>query len=108
MLVDLYKQDKERQDFVLDNITQLIKTEIKKQYKSVRKFSEKSGIPYSTLSNALYKGIGATSQKGQYDFYRKISVNDIVVFTDVEGNRYTYTVTNLQYESHADQTILNR
>ena len=52
--------------------------------------------------------IGATSQKGQYDFYREISVGDTVIFTDVEGNRYTYTVTNLQYESHADQTILNR
>ena len=45
----------------MDTITQLIKTEIKKQYKSVRQFSEKSGIPYSTLSNALSKGIGGTS-----------------------------------------------
>ena len=52
--------------------------------------------------------IGATSQKGQYDFYREISVGDTVIFTDVEGNRYTYTVTNLQYESHADQNTLNR
>lgn len=45
----------------MDHITQLIKNEIKRQYKSVRKFSEKSGIPYSTLSNALSKGIGGTS-----------------------------------------------
>ena len=45
----------------MDKITQLIKAEIKKQYKSVRQFSEKSGIPYSTLSNALSKGIGGTS-----------------------------------------------
>ena len=45
----------------METITQLIKTEIKKQYKSVRQFSEKSGIPYSTLSNALSKGIGGTS-----------------------------------------------
>ncbi|MBR5279676.1 MAG: helix-turn-helix transcriptional regulator [Clostridia bacterium] len=45
----------------MDTITQLIKAEIKKQYKSVRQFSEKSGIPYSTLSNALSKGIGGTS-----------------------------------------------
>ena len=52
--------------------------------------------------------IGTTSQKGQYDFYREISVGDTVIFTDVEGNRYTYTVTNLQYERHADQTTLNR
>ena len=45
----------------MDNITQLIRTEIKRQYKSVRKFSVKSGIPYSTLSNALSKGVGGTS-----------------------------------------------
>lgn len=58
----------ERLDYILDNITQLIKAEIKKQYKSVRQFSEKSGIPYSTLSNALSKGIGGTS----YDTVIKI------------------------------------
>jgi DNA-binding phage protein len=46
---------------ILDKFTQLIKTEIKRQYKSVRQFSEKSDIPYSTLSNALSKGIGGTS-----------------------------------------------
>ena len=45
----------------MDRITKLIKSEIKKQYKNVRQFSEKSGIPYSTLSNALSKGIGGTS-----------------------------------------------
>ena len=52
----------------LDSITKLIKSEIKRQYKSVRKFSEESGIPYSTLSNALSKGIGGTS----YDTVIKI------------------------------------
>lgn len=46
---------------MLDSITKLIKSEIKRQYKSVRKFSEESGVPYSTLSNALSKGIGGTS-----------------------------------------------
>ena len=55
-------------DVVLDSITRLIKSEIKRQYKSVRQFSEKSGIPYSTLSNALSKGIGGTS----YDTVIKI------------------------------------
>lgn len=52
----------------MDSITKLIKSEIKRQYKSVRKFSEISGIPYSTLSNALAKGIGGTS----YDTVTKI------------------------------------
>ena len=52
----------------MNNLTDLIKAEIKRQYKSVRQFSEKSGIPYSTLSNALSKGIGGTS----YDTVIKI------------------------------------
>ena len=63
------------------------------------------------FSGSIYDStlqIGATSQKGQYDFYREISVGDTVIFTDVEGNRYTYAVTNLRYEKHADQTALNR
>ena len=52
----------------MDSITLLIKNEIKSQYKSIRKFSEESGIPYSTLSNALSKGVGGTS----YDTVLKI------------------------------------
>ena len=53
---------------MLDEMTHLIKSEIKRQYKSVRRFSEQSGIPYSTLSNALAKGVGGTS----YDTVMKI------------------------------------
>ncbi len=52
--------------------------------------------------------IGATSQRGQYDFYREISVGDTVFFTDMEGNRYTYSVTNIRHEDNADQTALRR
>ena len=72
---------------VLDKITQMIRDEIKRQYKSVKKFSDASGIPYSTLSNALSKGIGGTS----YDTVLKICnlLNlkqiydaDITVFND--------------------------
>lgn len=52
--------------------------------------------------------IGATSQKGQYDFYREISVGETVLFTDMAGNRYSYKIKNLRYEKHADQTALSR
>lgn len=52
--------------------------------------------------------IGATSQKGQYDFYREISVGDSVFFMDMEGNRYAYEVTDIRYEKHADQAALGR
>lgn len=63
------------------------------------------------LSGSIYDGsiqIGATSQKGQYDFYREISVGDSLYFTDMAGNRYAYTVTDLRYERHADQSALQR
>ena len=50
--------------------------------------------------------IGATSQAGQYDFYREISVGDDLFFTDVEGNRFSYTVADIRYESTADQSTL--
>lgn len=52
--------------------------------------------------------IGGTSQAGQYDFYRDISVGDRVFFTDMEGNRFSYAVTDIRYEKNADQTALQR
>ena len=52
--------------------------------------------------------IGGTSQKGQYDFYREISVGDAIYFTDMEGNRYAYSVTDVRYEKSADQAALQR
>ena len=52
--------------------------------------------------------IGATTQKGQYDFYREICVGDAVYFTDLEGNRYGYTVTQIDYETQFSQASLPR
>ena len=63
------------------------------------------------FSGSIYDGsmrIGATTQKGQYPFYREISVGDSVVFTDVEGNRYTFQVAAMRYEKHIDQAVLQR
>ena len=52
--------------------------------------------------------IGATTQVGQYNFYREISVGDSVFFTDMEGNRFSYGITDIHYAKHADQTALQR
>ena len=52
--------------------------------------------------------IGATTQAGQYDFYRDISVGDSVLYTDMEGNRFSYTVKDIRYEKHADQATLQK
>lgn len=69
----------------MDSITTLIKNEIKAQYKTVKKFSEVSGIPYSTLSNALSKGIGGTSYETVVKIcnilnIKQVNDSDIVLF----------------------------
>ena len=63
------------------------------------------------LSGSIYDRslqIGATSQQGQYDFYREINLGDSLYFTDMSGNRYSYTVTDIRYSEHADQAALAR
>ena len=63
------------------------------------------------FDGSIYDGtlqIGGSSQRGQYDFYREISVGDSVYFTDMQGKRYAYAVTGLHYAKHADQAALQR
>ena len=63
------------------------------------------------LNGSIYNGtiqIGATTQKGQYDFYRELSVGDTVAYVDMEGNRYTFEITSLRHEKHADVKALTR
>ena len=52
----------------MDRLTEIISTEIKKQYKSIRKFSDVTGIAQTTIVSALKKGIGGTA----YDTVVKI------------------------------------
>ena len=62
------------------------------------------------LDGSVYDGsllVGATTQVGQYSFYREISVGDTVWFTDVTGSRYTYEITDISYSKHADYAALN-
>lgn len=78
----------------MDSITMLIKNEIKAQYKTIRKFSEASGIPYSTLSNALSKGIGGTSYETVVKICRLLNLkqvydSDIVLFNKEFHDIYT-------------------
>ena len=49
---------------------------------------------------------GAPPPAGQYAFYREISVGDSLYFTDMTGNRYSYTVTDIRYAKHAAQETL--
>ena len=53
---------------MMNELTQIISEEIKKQYKSVRKFAEEMGIAQTTIVSALKNGIGGTA----YDTVVKI------------------------------------
>lgn len=52
----------------MDNLTDLIKKEIKRQYGGVKAFAAQTGIPYGTINTSLYKGVGGSS----FDFVMKI------------------------------------
>ena len=44
----------------------------------------------------------------EYAFYREISVGESVLYTDMEGNRFSYTGKDIRYEKHADQAALQK
>lgn len=45
----------------MESLTSIITAEIKRQYKSVRQFSIRIGIPQTTIASALKNGISGTS-----------------------------------------------
>ena len=105
----------------MDSITLLIKNEIKKQYKSISKFSEVSGVPYSTLSNALAKGVGGTSYDTVVKICKLLNIkqaydSDLVLFNsefhdiyskltqlDEQGVHTVCTVLNVEYSRCASE-----
>ncbi len=65
----------------MDELTKLIKTEIKKQFRSVRQFSMYIGVPQSTIVTALQKGIGGTS------FETIMNICDVLDIKPVAGEK---------------------
>ena len=45
----------------MDNLTRIIRSEISKQYRSVRQFAFAVGVPLSTVNSALHNGVGGSS-----------------------------------------------
>ena len=102
----------ERMEVRMDSITNLIKNEIKKQFRSVKRFSDASGIPYSTLTNALSKGVGGTS----YDTVCRIcellkikqaADSEIVLFNDEFHEIYSKLLALDEQGVHTVTTILD-
>lgn len=95
----------------MDSITELIKNEIKRQYKSVRKFSEVSGIPYSTLSNALSKGVGGTSYDTVVKICKLLDIkqtidSDIILFNSQFHDIYSKLSVLDEQGLHTVNTVL--
>lgn len=71
----------------MDKLSEIIGEEIKKQYKSVRKFSEITGIAQTTIISALKKGIGGTAYDTvvkicSYLHIELVNYNSHIVMTD--------------------------
>ena len=96
----------------MDSITNLIKSEIKAQYKSLYKFSEATGIPYTTLSNALSKGIGGTAYDTVMRICKILDIRqsfdeDIVLFNRQFHDVYTMLTQLDEKGVHTVCAVLN-
>lgn len=96
----------------MDSITLLIKNEIKAQYKTLSRFSEASGIPYSTLSNALAKGVGGTSYETVVKICQMLNIkqaydSDLVLFNSEFHDIYSKLTQLDEQGVHTVCTVLN-
>ena len=96
----------------MDSITSLIKNEISRQYRSVRHFSEVSGIPYSTISNALAKGIGGSSYDTVVRICQLLDIkqahdSDISLFNREFHDVYSKLVCLDEQGLHTVRTVLD-
>ncbi len=58
----------------MDVLTQMIKTEIKNQFKTVRNFSQQIGIPQTTISSILKNGVGGTGYETIIKICRTLNI----------------------------------
>ncbi len=109
----------------MDSITDLIKAEIKKQYGSVAKFAEASGIPYGTVSNSLARGVGGTaydtvSKMCKFLHIKQAYDSDLILFNqefyevykkltvlDEMGVHTVCSVLNVEYQRCKDKSDPN-
>lgn len=68
----------------MDKLTQIVRAEITRQYRSVRQFAFAVDIPLSTINSALHNGIGGSS----YDTVMQICKTLGIKSADQEGATY--------------------
>ena len=59
----------------MDNLTKIVRTEIARQYKSVRQFAFAVNIPLSTINSALHNGIGGSSFDTVVQICKTLGIN---------------------------------
>lgn len=62
----------------MDNLTQIVRTEIARQYKSVRQFAFAVDIPLSTINSALNNGIGGSSYDTVVQICRTLGIKTLI------------------------------
>lgn len=62
----------------MDHLTQIVRTEIARQYKSVRQFAFAVDIPLSTINSALHNGIGGSSYDTVMQICRTLGIRTLI------------------------------
>ncbi len=96
---------------MMDMLTEIIQTEIKRQYKSVRQFSIDMGIPQTTLASALKKGVDGTSYATIVRICEaldiKVPTQDVPVRLDEDAMEFVRKLNSLdEMGRHTVSTIL--
>lgn len=101
----------------MNNLTNLIKSEIKRQYKTQLNFAKACGIPYSTLSNVLKKGVEGTAYGTVMKICRVLDIkrphendeilyNDLALFSRDYRDIYTMLTALDDFGLHTVTTVL--
>ena len=61
----------------MDDLTALVKKEIKLQYRSVRQFALAADIPLSTVNSAIKNGIGGSSHDMVMHIFRSLGISPL-------------------------------
>ena len=96
----------------MDKLTSTVYTEIKRQYKSVRRFALSIGIPQTTLASALKNGIGGTSYDTVVKICEALNIklinyeNPVKIDSDILTFLEKYNHLD-DYGAHTVQTVMD-
>ena len=96
----------------MDGITSLIKDEIKRQYGSLWQFSKESGIPYSTITNMINRGLNGTGyglvmRVCKLLNIRQVFDQDLILFNEEFYDVYTKLTKLDDLGVHTVTSVLN-